>query len=195
MTDSLVFYTMGIEIPFNEETSRGWSKVRDISEDFINAGVEKIENVIRVNDCIPLARIFRIFAMKEQPMTPNVFFEKLDEVNVSYDAEDHSFVISMYLSGGYMQEPYRKKDFQPQVLKGGDYDGDNTTLTREKITEINADGKAVAGRYPWGKPSYEQFIKEHEHDAEGKLMHEESEAGECQTGPKEISDSGENGKT
>lgn len=197
--DKTGIFTIGLDFPFNKETTVGWfDDAPEMNLQYIESAVNTIRISIRKHGYISCTKVLRLLGVWEQPNFPNIFFEKLDEYDI-VDSDD-GYLVRMYLTGSFEIIPIpgkstRKKEKaklriveetektekhrNPKpVLKHSDDIYQNTFKPEilPKVTARDENGKAVAGRY--------SFEKERE-----------SEGAECQTGLKEISGSEENGKT
>lgn len=201
--DTTILYTMILDIPFNEETTKQWDEDPIINQASIENDIQNIQRMIHKFGMVSTSRIFRAFGIEEQPEQPHIFVTEIREYEI-YEAEDGGTCISIFLAGSFQQLiPPSKRQRQggrhfakPYIL---DPEKESRKLAEEYVTERDKNGKPIAGRYPFGKSikhSYEEDPDTGERNQGTDFMPEnESEDAVCQTGPKETSDSEEKGKT
>ena len=136
--DKNVSYTLAIDLPINQETTKLYSMNKEVRLAAIQEAINRLKHIIHKEGFISLERIMKLFGFRANYETPHILFT--DFIESQYG----NGVLTLFLANEFeLDSIFGKPNTKPPYLEVVDADDDNDISDQdenhEDISNSNSD--------------------------------------------------------
>ena len=132
--DKIVSYTLAIDLPINQETTKLYSMNKEVRLAAIQEAINRLKHIIHKEGFISLERIMKLFGFRANYETPHILFT--DFVESQYG----SGLLTLFLANEFeLDSIFGKPSTKPPRLEIVDTDDDNDISEQDENQEDISD--------------------------------------------------------
>lgn len=108
--DQIAEYTLCFSFPFNKETS---TMYRDDEEEKMKAlqrAYDTVNLIVSSHGFISLETVMKYFELRPTRHCPGINFTSVDDVEIMYDENERSDIVTIYLGNDFRLRTFHKKE-------------------------------------------------------------------------------------